>query len=271
MNLTDSATTWRSSLRERGNVLIVAVLVLGLIWGLIYYRSLHQKDRKKIEELEKEFSVLKDAFKPYQELVKAIQLRQHDFMNHLSALMGLHMVCNSHEEWEKLQKEYGQILIENHKYSKLLKIGTNALTGFLYQKLSGLEEAGIPVELEVHASELPKDCILHGMVEVLGVLLDNAAEARQEDGKKNRIALLISEKENEYLFAVQNRSVEVKYSEMTTWFRLHKSSKGSGRGMGLHQAKKVCHEHGWRIQGRKLVKNEENWIEFTLAVLCRRK
>ena len=252
-------------------MLIAAVLVLGLIWGLIYCRSLHQKDRKKIEELEKELSLQKDAFEPYQELVKGVQLRQHDFMNHLSALMGLHRVCGSHEEWVKLQKEYGKVLIEDHKYSKLLRMGTNALTGFLYQKLSELEEDGIPVELEVHVSELPKDCMLHGMVEVLGVLLDNAAEARQEEGEKNRIALLISEKEKEYLFAVQNRSVEVKYSEMATWFHLHKSSKGRGRDVGLYQAKKVCHERGWSIQGRKLVKNGKNWIEFTLAVPCRRK
>lgn len=244
---------------------IWAVLAMLIIACLLLYIVICQKDRK-IEVLQSELSAQKQLFSGYDELIRHIRFRQHDFVNHLTTILGLHIVCKSYDELVRMQMEYSQTILDDNKHSKLLKLGGNALTGFLHQKLIALEQAGNQIELGVNSAELPRDSNVCCLVKVLGILLDNAAEAPQTDGRKNKIVLFSSETDKEYLFAVQNRYIEVSYSEMANWFRLNKSSKGRDRGIGLHWAKKICDENGYQIRIRKFVSEDENWIEFIVVV-----
>jgi len=57
-------------------------------------------------------------------------------------------------------------------------------------------------------------------VEILGALLDNAAETPLRDDEKTKVALIISETKKDYLFAVQHHHIDA--SSLTTKLQMNK-------------------------------------------------
>ena len=101
------------------------------------------------------------------------------------------------------------------------------------------------------------------LVEMVGILFDNAIEATKYKNEKI-IVLSFTEEEDVYKVNFRNKCEYVPYSEIEQWFQLEKSSKGTGRGLGLFHVKQLCEEWNCSIICRNLVIDAENWIEFSL-------
>ena len=73
-----------------------------------------------------------------EELVKEIRAKQHEFDNHLNAILNMHLTIDNYEELVAKQSEY---ITENareddsRKYLPLLKISDKILAGFIYSKI----------------------------------------------------------------------------------------------------------------------------------------
>ena len=218
-----------------------------------------------VEHMSKELHTVNYMQKSYAKLLTNVRLRQHGFKNHLAAILGAHYTYNSYEKLVRAQEEYCHRLLQESRFDGLLHLGNNVLAGFLYEKFQQLEAEGAVPEYKIEAH--PKDCLLptYYLIEILGILLDNALEAIQTQEEK-KICLTFSETENQYLFLVCNRSIHRSYQEIEQWFQMGVSSKGNERGLGLYHVRCLCQEFDCNIccQNREL--DGENWIEFILYI-----
>lgn len=100
---------------------------------------------------------------------------------------------------------------------------------------------------------------------MLGILFDNAMEALKNSHIKV-ISFEICELENGYEFSVRNPFPYVPYDEIIEWFKIDRSEKGSGRGIGLYHLKCLCEEWHSEIESRNVEIEQDNWIAFILKV-----
>lgn len=142
----------------------VLVLILMLCVHTLLYKI---RFREKQAELE--------AYKTYSaafsDLITQIRARQHEFDNHISALCNLHYICKDYDELVQEQSKYAKDVISNNRFHKLLVSGNPVIAGFLYGKLSSIQEQGIEVTYTFHISEFTSKIPVYLVVELVGNLL----------------------------------------------------------------------------------------------------
>ena len=110
----------------------------------------------------------------FSDLITQIRARQHEFDNHISALCNLHYICKDYDELVQEQSKYAKDVISNNRFHKLLVSGNPVIAGFLYGKLSSIQEQGIEVTYTFHISEFTSKIPVYLVVELVGNLLKNA-------------------------------------------------------------------------------------------------
>lgn len=201
----------------------------------------------------------------YEELLKEVRMRQHAFKNHMAAIFSTHYTYKTYEQLVRAQEEYCNIIREENKYNHLLLIENKILAGFLYEKFLEIEIDGINLEYKI-ASNLEKMRIpIYRLIEICGILIDNAVEALKEVTNKE-VVIEIAENKIGYYFLIRNRAAYITYSQMSEWFAFEHSSKGEGRGIGLYHAKMLCEEHNCNIVCENINIKNENWIMFTVLI-----
>ncbi len=241
------------------------IIVVPAILILMYILVKWSVSQTEVEKMKHEAEITNKMDEKYTELVDDIRVRQHGFKNHITAILSAHYTHNTYEKLVEVQDEYCNILLDENKYNNLLNAGDKVLVGFLYDKFREIEDEGIEVKYEINAS-VERCKIPHFyLIEILGILLDNALEA-VKDKERNIIVFSLSEIDNEYLFSVRNISEYVTYDEIENWFYKGVSSKGKNRGLGLYHVRCLCQELNCNICCRNIELEQENWIEFSLKI-----
>lgn len=160
-------------------IIVFILLLVVIIWGTIDWKL----SNDIIREQEKELKMYRHYIQPLEELVKEIRARQHEFDNHLNAVLNMHLTVDSYEELVSRQSEYVKAISREggSQYLPLLKISDKVLAGFLYSKIVSSRE-GIETEIEVRSREIISRVSEHSLIEIVGVLVDNAYEACPEEG-----------------------------------------------------------------------------------------
>lgn len=242
---------------------IVVTGVLTLVVILCVHALLYKiRFREKQAELE--------AYKTYSaafsDLITQIRARQHEFDNHISALCNLHYICKDYDELVREQSKYAKDVISNNRFHRLLVSGNPVIAGFLYGKLSSIQEQGIEVTYTFHISEFTSKIPVYLVVELIGNLLKNAVEAVKTQQVEKQIHLSCTENENEFCLGVRNRSEKIPLDEMGRFFEKGYSSKGSGRGLGLYNVKEICEKYGVDIVCDNTEVDDKNWFFIELHI-----
>lgn len=220
----------------------------------------------KLSEKEQEIERTQQGQEDFQELLMNIRLRQHEFKNHLLAILSTQYTYKTYEKLVRAQKEYLGRVKDDNKYYSLLLISNQQLAGFLYGKLQSIEKYGIAVECavktELNALSIPE----YNMIEILGIFMDNAIEALERLEENRKFFLGIRERGEYYYFELRNVFPYIVYEERIRWFEKGVSHKGEGHGLGLYHAKQLCEKWGCDIQCDNLEIEEENWIQFNIRI-----
>lgn len=241
------------------------ILVMPTLLMLLYLFVRWTISQEEIENMRREMSLISRMDKKYTEILDEIRIRQHGFKNHITAILSSHYTHKTYERLIKVQDEYCNRLMQENKYNNLLQVGDKVLVGFLYDKFCEMEEEGVEVKYELNASIEEYTIPIYNLVEILGILLDNAMEAAKYAEEKC-VIFILSEDDNNYLFSVVNISNYVPYAEIEKWFQCGVSSKGKNRGLGLYHVKSLCQELGCDICCRNIEHEEKNWIKFSLEM-----
>lgn len=219
----------------------------------------------EIEKKEREFQKVEETTKEYGELLTSVRLRQHEFKNHIAAIFSAHYTYKTYEKLVQAQEEYCAKLMDENKYNSLLLLGDNVLAGYLYGKFQEAEADGIKINYKVSVKIGKCRVPAYHIIEMLGILLDNAMEALKASEEKV-ISFEVCDVGECYEFSVKNPFRYVSYDEISEWFQMEKSEKGSGRGLGLYHLKCLCEEWKCDIGCRNEETEQKNWIVFTLQI-----
>ena len=237
---------------------IMVLIIILCIHGLLY--------RIKYQEKQAELEAYKTYSAAFSDLITQIRARQHEFDNHISALCNLHYICKDHDELVQEQSKYAKDVISNNRFHKLLVSGNPVIAGFLYGKLSSIQEQGIEVTYTFHISEFTSKIPVYLVVELVGNLLKNAVEAVKTQQVEKQIHLSCTENENEFCLGVRNRSEKIPLDEIGRFFEKGYSSKGSGRGLGLYNVKEICEKYGVDIVCDNTEIDDKNWFLIELHI-----
>lgn len=237
---------------------IMVLIIILCIHGLLY--------RIKYQEKQAELEAYKTYSAAFSDLITQIRARQHEFDNHISALCNLHYICKDYDELVQEQSKYAKDVISNNRFHRLLVSGNPVIAGFLYGKLSSIQEQGIEVTYTFHISEFTSKISVYLVVELIGNLLKNAVEAVKTQQVEKQIHLSCTENENEFCLGVRNRSEKIPLDEMGRFFEKGYSSKGSGRGLGLYNVKEICEKYGVDIVCDNTEVDDKNWFLIELHI-----
>ncbi len=160
----------------KDNYIWFVPLVIFIILLSRQYMKYHQFYEEKERELEAH--IANDI--SYRKYLDKIRVRQHEVNNHLSAILAMHYTKPTYEELVKAQEAYCKHIISENRYNVLLKLQESILIGFLYDKFSAIEAGEVSVKCEIVVGKYKPAVPEYYMVEMLGILLDNAAEAAIE-------------------------------------------------------------------------------------------
>lgn len=247
------------------NISIYTIMIIAFVIITFLYSYMLEQSEREVEAKKHELKLQEVYGGTYRELVKEVRVKQHDYKNQLGAMYSMQMVAKSLDDLKKMQKEYRETLTENNKYASILTCCNNSvLAGYIYYRCISCENDGIEVIYDIHADEAVCGFALHEIIEMLGILIDNACENVILEEEQKIIKLYVKETEEEMCFAVSNPAKYRTCTEINNMFNQGYSTKGEGRGMGLARIRELLLEHNEEIQVRNYTDNNINWIEFEI-------
>ncbi len=237
-------------------ILFVGVALFFMLAGKI---GKYKIQSKEIETELKMHQLYADSF---QNLIKEIRLRQHEFDNHINTIYSLHYTCKTYEELVNAQKEYGHEIVIENRHNKLLSAGNPLLIGFLYGQVIEIEKLGIGISYKISIGEFDVGVPIYRLIELLGNLLKNAVEASLGREKDQALYIAVVEMEGTFDIEVRNKSEFIDYIDINSFFKRGYSKKGTGRGLGLFNVKTICNEYSLKIKCENKSIDNENWLWF---------
>lgn len=218
--------------------LLMAVVV---IWGLADWR----KNYLLIQQKESELKLYQHYIQPLEELVKEIRAKQHEFDNHMNAILNMHLTVNNYEELVERQSAYITEVAkddDSRKYLPLLRISDKVLAGFLYSKIVRAPSY-VHTEMVVKNLEIISGISEHHLIEIVGTLVDNAYEACTKE--LNHVIMELDSEGDRLIFLIKNQSDGIKMNHINRFFEKGYSTKSNDgkHGLGLYNAKMLTQKY----------------------------
>lgn len=245
----------------------IIVASLYFIVSLIMLVWEWQKTRMESEKKRAQLEINTLYYGAYKSLVQSVREKQHDLKNHMNAISGMIYTIDNYDELVRKQKEYFQFLSNETAETSLLTMIENPLiAGFLTEKIHQAEKEHITVKWECKLTSSPLSVPEYRLVEMMGILMDNAIEKVTRLDTLKRIEVVLK-KENELLyFGVTNVCDVADISNARSFFNAGYSSKGKDRGIGLAKLKRMIKEEKGEIAVSEETIEDNPAIRFEFAV-----
>lgn len=225
-------------------MILFGILLAVIAFGFVDWIQNYVFYRKQEEELK----IYKHYIKPLEELTKDIRAKQHEFDNHMNAILNMHLVIDNYEELVIAQSAYCKEIYEvkNRSNPALLRISDKILAGFLYSKIISAPSF-IQIDIQVLNQQIITQTSEHCLVEIIGTLVDNAFEACTKE--RNEVDMILDAKDDKLIFAIKNKVEGLTMSEIAHFFEKGYTTKKTmdGHGLGLYQARKNAQQYNGNI------------------------
>lgn len=201
-----------------------------------------------LKRQEEELKIYKLYIHPLEELTKDIRARQHEFDNHMNAILNMHVTIDNYEELVQAQSAYCKEIYESKEISTsaLLRISDKILAGFLYSKLLGAP-GYTDVEIQVLSQQIITSVSEHNLVEILGTLVDNAFEAATPE--LPTVEMVLDSRNDKLIFMIRNQVQGLTMGDISRFFQKGYTTRDNRecRGLGLYQANMIAQQFGGEI------------------------
>lgn len=248
------------------NVINIDIFILVSLFLTMFLVFLYrwQKSMYELEQKEREIKITNLYNNVFGELIETTRRRQHDFHNQIDAIYGMHLTAKSLEELVEMQKEYCDTLVYENRYTKVLSCTNNStLAGFLYTKFTNAEKRGIEVEYDITYIENTRISV-YDVVEIIGILLDNAMEALEESELPKKIILGLKDFKGLDL-SVRNPVEGITNNDIVEFFKDGYTTKDTGSGIGLSKIKEYQKKYYYNICTRIIREEEHQWLEIRIV------
>ena len=240
------------------------LMVVIVFWGIADWRKNYILMQKK----ETELKLYQHYVQPLEELVKEIRAKQHEFDNHLNAILNMHLTVDNYEELVERQSEYITEVIkddDSRRYLPLLRISDKVLAGFLYSKIVR-SPSYVKTEVEVKSLEIISGISEHHLIEIVGTLVDNAYEACTEE--LNQVMMELDSEDDRLVFIIKNQINDIRMKNIDRFIEKGYSTKSGDRrhGLGLYNAKMLIKKYQGDIFVSTENINEKRYICMRVVV-----
>lgn len=209
----------------------VILLIITSLISIFAYRWQKEKEMKSRVEMELQMHKMYDD--SFASLISTMRKNQHEFNNHLQAIAGMHYTLHTYEELVNEQNKYFGNIMQKNKFYRLLNCNWPVVAGFLYNKFKEADEKGINVNYKMTAEQGMCRIPEFVMVEILGILLDNAIEAAMNI--ENPVIYVYIVNQKGIIVEVSNPILDVTYGEIMHFFEEGYSRKDGHNGLGLYK------------------------------------
>lgn len=245
--------------------LMFVLMLIVVVWGIFDWR----KNYIMMQQKERELKLYKMYIQPLEELVKEVRAKQHEYDNHMNAILNMHLTVDTYEELVEKQSKYITAVSkenDSRQYLPLLRISDKVLSGFIYSKIV-TSPASVQTDVVVKNLEIISGVSEHLLIEFVGTLIDNAYEA--SGGKTGHVIMEIDSEDDKLEFTIKNQiDKEIGLTELGRFFQKGYStkSKDGKRGLGLYRAKQLCEKYGGEITVGVEELEEKRYIWFKIVI-----
>ncbi len=229
-----------------------------------------QKSRMDVEKKKTQLEMNKLYYEAYDQLIMLIRERQHDMKNHINAILSLSYTTKNYDELIAKQEEYcGYVIQQNEQTKLVLSSGNPLIAGFLYSKIRQAESCHIDMEYKMGIQKTETVIPEYELVEMSGILLDNAIEALSGMEDENFVKkIFFSMQETESSIKILSANTSPYYEDDLTayFFEPGYSSKGANRGLGLSKLKKLIQNRKGTIMVYNEMRNDLNYLTFEIEL-----
>lgn len=226
-----------------------------------------QKTKVQAEKQKVQFQMNELYYGAYEDLILSIRKRQHDFKNHLNAIQGMIYTTNSYDELKDQQEKYmSEVMEGNEKTSILTMIENPLIAGFLSIKFQEAERKGIEIAYACRFPDRKIKIPEYELVEMFGILLDNAIEETEKLDNKKKIWVTLSEDAEKLCVDIANTCSETNKDDMARLFTKGYSDKGLNRGIGLYKLQEMINNYHGDIYVTQDVVENSAVIRFVMTI-----
>ena len=233
------ADIWRGHIN---NFYIVLFFVI-----LLYLNAVSKEKLEKeiIDQKDTQLNELSSYSHHVESLYEEIRSFRHDYINILTSLkLGI-----DNQDIEAIKTVYNGVLRDSgtqfydskFDIAKLSNIKNDAIKSILSAKLLEAQNRGISISVEIEEPVSNFRIELLDFITVLSVLCDNAIEATIE-ATSPRMTIAFINNEDSLVLIVEN-SIKSEKVDVSHIFARGYSSKGEGRGLGLHNVNSVLEKY----------------------------
>lgn len=221
----------------------------------------HELEKKNIQ------LQLNDVYgNAYEELIQVVRRRQHDYKNQLMAISAIHETASISNEIKDKQNKYVSILNKESQFDSILILCENSvIAGYLYSVCTKLFCDEIEVRYEVLVEKMEIDTKTKDIIEIIGILLNNAKETVELIDEKV-IYLYLRGVNDKITIKVGNVSEYKSFSEIERMFSYGYSTKSNDRGIGLYSLKKIVDSYNGVINATNEEIDQKNYLMFSIEM-----
>lgn len=245
------------------NVINIDMFILVSLFVIVFSVFLHrwQKSTYELQKKEREIEIMNLYNGVFEELIDSIRKKQHDFNNHIDAIYSMFLASDSIENIKIRQKEYCDNLMREGRYTKVLGCTKNStIAGFLYTKFIKAEQCDIDINYHIAytGNSLINVC---DMVEIIGILMDNAIDAINEIEEHKNLVFKLNDFSG-FDLSIKNPVFNITNNDIEKFFTNGYTTKESGSGIGLSKIKEYQKKYRFDIYAQIIKEAENDWIEF---------
>ena len=230
------------------SMLIIFSLVISMNLWIINEQNKRSRHEKRVSAIEQYLPVI-------DELVSEVRARQHEFHNKLLAIHSIVETAPSLPEVRSQITVYTKDVMMQTEVREILQLDSKVIGGFLYTKIKIAELKKITLTPRVHALFSQVQTEEHQLVEILGVLIDNALEASYPE---DEIIVSVARDQEQHFteITVMNPHPPKSSTELMQMFSkgyTTKSQAHGNRGYGLYNVKQIVLQQ----KGKIITRNTE--------------
>lgn len=248
--------------------LYINIVYISFILIIMFFMNLtlwingikNEKDRQQLKMYQQYLPVI-------DKLIIELRSKQHDFDNHIQSIKSMIYLSNNVQEWSKIERYIDDIRTAS-PLAKLIKLDNKILIGLLYNKIIVADKLGIKFDIEINNYLIDSKLQDYELIEIVGILLDNALEAEKDDNILDRHVKILIDKDDKFnIIRVENK---YPYLDFANIFKRGYSTKTNdnnfSRGFGLSNVKQIVNKYNGKIE----IKNEKidgfNYVIFAIYI-----
>lgn len=245
------------------NMIMLAVYILIILFVNIEIAMTQYDLASKQKQLE--------AYKHYlpivEDLIKEVRMRQHDYDNTIQAITSLAITCSTYEELSAAINDFTDHIIASNITSNLLKLNFKLAAGFIFSKCNEAQSAGKTLTVKIDNYILNTSVVEYDLIEMLGILIDNAIEATPEHSEA---FIELSNRGEQSVFTIMNPSPVISDTSIkkifSDGFSTKKRNDGRPHGIGLSRLSGMVRTYKGSIDASNRDIDGTNYICFRLIV-----